>query len=90
MNLNKDAVYLSRRASYDRVCLFRACDETMICQEIKWPIPRNAKTQPVVAFPPRGRVFAVLIVRAQKERRKSYANVDIRPAAEKLPTFSYV
>ena len=42
----------------------------------------------VVAFPPTGRVFAVLIVRAQKERRKSYANVDTRPAAEKLPTFS--
>jgi hypothetical protein len=60
----------------------------MICQEIKWPIPRNAKTLLVVAFPRRVRVFAVLIVRAQKERRKSYANGDIRPAVERLPTFS--
>ena len=88
VNQNEDAVFLSRAASYDQVCLLKACVEMMICQEIKWPIPRNAKTLLVVAFPRRVRVFAVLIVRAQKERRKSYANADIRPAVERLPTFS--
>ena len=60
----------------------------MICQETKWPIQRNAKIQLTVAFSRGARVFAVLIVRAQKERRKSYANVDIRPAAERLPVLN--
>jgi hypothetical protein len=79
---------LGRAASYEQVCLFKACAEIMIGQETKWPIPRNAKTHPVVAFRRRARAFAVLIVRAQKERRKSYANGDIRLGAERLPAFS--
>ena len=69
----------------DKYAFFKACAGIMIYQETKWPIPRNAKTQLVVAFPRRAMIFAVLIVRVQKERRKSYANVDIRPAAERLP-----
>src|SRR5579871_586829 len=79
---------LGRAASYEQVCLFKACAEIMIGQETKWPIPRNAKTHPVVAFRRRARAFAVLIVRGTTEIICQWGHSSCRGEATSVQSMS--